>query len=210
MRETVDGKNIRIHFDGERCIHSRNCVLTLPAVFQANVEGPWINPDAATADEIAALARRCPSGAISYERLDGGPNEVPNGRNVVAVGENGPYAVRGYLRLKGEPAGTRLTLCRCGDSKSKPYCDHSHVDKGFAATGELPAAAELPAWPEGAPLAIDPIPNGPLKVAGPMEITSGSGRAAKRCSQAFLCRCGASSNKPYCDGTHRSIGFSAE
>lgn len=207
--EVVDGKHTRIRFDGSRCIHSRACVLGQPKVFKANVEGPWIDPDAASPEELLALAERCPSGAVSVERLDGGSAEQPSGRNVVAVLENGPYAVRGALEVAGQPAGTRATLCRCGASQNKPFCDGSHHAAGFAATGEFPAPAELPAWAEAAGLTVTPVPNGPLKVSGPHEVTCGTGRAVKRGTTAFLCRCGASSNKPFCDGTHGKVGFTA-
>lgn len=206
MNEVVDGKQARIRFDGSRCIHARNCVLGLPEVFKANVEGPWIDPDAASPEELLALATRCPSGAIVVERLDGAGGERPSGRNVVAVLENGPLAMRGSLQIAGS-AEVRATLCRCGASKNKPYCDASHHAAGFQATGELPAAENLPAWGPAAPLEVTPIPNGPLKLAGGHEVTGGTGRAAKRGDSAFLCRCGASKNKPWCDGTHRAIGF---
>lgn len=204
--EVVDGKNTRILFDGSKCIHARNCVLGQPLVFKANVEGPWIDPDAASQAELLALAERCPSGAIQVEPLDGGASEQPSGRNVAAVQENGPYAVRGQLSIGGQSA-LRATLCRCGASKNKPYCDSSHHTVGFQATGEFPPPSELPAWGEPGALEITPLPNGPLKVAGPHEITCGTGRAVKRGGMAFLCRCGASEGKPFCDGTHRKIGF---
>ncbi len=135
MSERVTGQALTIQFDGQKCIHSRNCVLSLPQVFRANVEGPWIHPDAASPDAVAALAARCPSGAIVVERHDGVPDELPSGRNVIAVLESGPYAVRGELSINGDRA-LRATLCRCGASKNKPYCDTSHVEAGFTATGE--------------------------------------------------------------------------
>jgi len=56
-------------------------------------------------------------------------------------------------------------------------------------------------------LAIDPQPNGPLRVRGNLEILSGTGRAVARTTTAYLCRCGGSANKPFCDGTHTKIGF---
>jgi CDGSH-type Zn-finger protein/uncharacterized Fe-S cluster protein YjdI len=206
VSEVVDGKVMRIRFDGSRCIHARNCVLGYPAVFKANVEGPWIDPDAATPEELVAAASRCPSGAIRVERVDGAAVEPPSGRNAIAVLESGPYAVRGDVRV-GESAELRATLCRCGASKNKPYCDGSHVAAGFSATGEFPAPESLPAWEAPGPLEITPLPDGPLKVAGPHEVTCGGGRAVRRASVAYLCRCGASANKPFCDGTHRKIGF---
>ncbi len=207
--EVIDGKAVRLTFDGARCIHSRSCVLTQPEVFKANVEGPWLDPDAASPEEMLAVAERCPSGAIRVERLDGAAMEQPSGRNVVAVLENGPYAVRGQLRVAGAE-NLRATLCRCGASKNKPYCDSAHLAVGFVATGEFPPPASLDAWGDRGPLEVTPIPNGPLKLAGSHEVTCGTGRAVKRGSVAFLCRCGASGNKPFCDGTHRTTGFTAE
>ena len=49
--EIVRGKSGTIHFDGQRCIHSRNCVLDRPDVFVPNVDGEWIHPERATAGE---------------------------------------------------------------------------------------------------------------------------------------------------------------
>lgn len=110
-------------------------MLSQPAVFKANVVGPWIDPDAASPEELLVVAARCPSGAIRVERLDGGAEERPSVRSVVAVLENGPYAVRGDLHLAGVPAGTRATLCRCGASANKPFCDGTHRKIGFTADG---------------------------------------------------------------------------
>lgn len=208
--EVVDGKTMRIRFDGKKCIHARQCVLGLPQVFKANVKGPWIDPDAASPQDLIAAASRCPSGAIVVERLDGQPGESPSGRNAVAVLENGPYAVRGAIHLNGQSAGPRLTLCRCGASTNKPYCDGSHTSASFAATGEFePASAQGP-WPPQGPIEVTPIKDGPLKVSGPHEVTCGTGRTIKRGSAAFLCRCGASNNKPFCDGAHKKAGFTAD
>lgn len=207
MSEVVDGRAVRITFDGARCIHARACVLGLPQVFKANVQGPWIDPDAAPPEEIVALASRCPSGAIRVERLDGGAGEAPSGRNVVAVQENGPLACRGDLILDGAPLGPRATLCRCGASKNKPFCDGSHTAAGFTATGQVPPQGTPGDWGDPGPLRIEALPDGPLKVEGPHETTCGTGATIRRAEKAFLCRCGASSNKPFCDGTHRKIGF---
>ena len=103
-----------------------------------------------------------------------------------------------------------LSHSSCGASQNKPYCDTSHHAAAFVATGEFPAPAALDPWGEPGVLEVTPIPNGPLKVAGSHEITCGTGRAVKRGGMAFLCRCGASGNKPFCDGTHRTNGFVAE
>lgn len=209
-KEVVRGKAAEIEFDGARCIHSRNCVLHRPDVFVPGVEGEWIHPDAATPDEVVSLAVNCPSGAIVARRLDGGPGETAPLVNSVRVLENGPLAVRATLLLRGIPAGYRATLCRCGASKNKPYCDGSHAGAGFKATGEPDAKPSEPLAARGGAVNVEPQPNGPLKVSGPVEILSGTGRTVDRTTEAWLCRCGQSKNKPYCDGSHKKAGFQAE
>jgi CDGSH-type Zn-finger protein len=61
-----------------------------------------------------------------------------------------------------------------------------------------------------AEVTIRPSKNGPLIVEGPVEIfdTEGNKITSDKPRHA-LCRCGASSNKPFCDGTHSKIGFQA-
>lgn len=54
------------------------------------------------------------------------------------------------------------------------------------------------------------IPNGPLKLVGPLAISIGPNSPPQCCEEAFLCRCGGSSRKPYCDGTHKKNGFRSE
>jgi CDGSH-type Zn-finger protein len=162
-------------------------------------------------ERLVDIAHACPSGAIRYRRRDGRPDETAPPVNLAATREAGPYAFRGELYLDGAPAGFRATLCRCGASKNKPFCDGSHHDAGFAASGEPPTgqATDMLAVRNG-PLHVEPQPNGPLKVRGNLEIVSGTGRMVARVTSAFLCRCGGSRNKPFCDGTHATIGFVAE
>lgn len=207
--ETYPGKAVTITIHAGRCIHSRNCVLGRPDVWVPNAPGAWVHPDAAPADVVAAIAQSCPSGAITYQRHDGGAQEQAPAVNTIRVRENGPLAVHAELRIDGQPAGYRATLCRCGASKNKPFCDNSHQDSGFRATGE-PASVDAPALAQrNGVLEIKPKPNGPLIVNGPVELCSGTGRAVTRAEQLFLCRCGGSANKPFCDGSHKRNGFSA-
>ena len=209
-REEVRGKRVVLRFEAGKCIHSRHCVLDRPDVFVPNVSGEWIHPDAATPEEVAGLALACPSGAITYERLDGGANESAPMVNTAWVRENGPIAIHAPLTLGGRSVGLRATLCRCGASQRKPFCDGSHGSSGFSATGEPATQESQPLEARGGPLKLSPTPNGPLRVDGPLELVSGTGRTLHRVTRVFLCRCGASSNKPFCDGTHAKIGFQAE
>ena len=208
--EEARGSKVIIRFEAKKCIHSRHCVLGRPDVFVPNVEGEWIHPDRATPEDIAFIAKSCPSGAITYERLDGGENEAPPTVNLVRLRENGPLAFHAPVSIAGQAAGLRVTLCRCGASRNKPYCDGSHAGAGFAATGE-PASQTSEALPaRNGTIEITPRPNGPLQIKGALEVVSGTGRTIARATETFLCRCGASGNKPFCDGTHKRIGFVSE
>ena len=59
------------------------------------------------------------------------------------------------------------------------------------------------------PVTVKVIPDGPLMVKGECELQDGQGTPmpAKGGDTIFLCRCGSSANKPYCDGTHKKIPF---
>jgi CDGSH-type Zn-finger protein/uncharacterized Fe-S cluster protein YjdI len=203
----IEGERLTIVYEGRKCIHSRFCVTGAPKVFLANVVGPWINPDAMDADKLVEVSNACPSGAIRYKRKDGKPDETAPPVNLVSIREGGPYAVHADIRLDGASGFFRATLCRCGASKNKPYCDGSHHDVGFSATGEPPTGkADMLPVRDG-PLSIEPELDGPLRVRGNLEITSGTGRVVARVTQTRLCRCGGSSSKPFCDGTHSKIEF---
>ena len=175
-------------------------------VFLANTRGAWIHPEAAPLEQVVRVAHNCPSGAITYTRHDGGPQEQAPPVNVIRIRENGPYAVAADVSM-GDVTFTRATLCRCGKSKTKPYCDNSHRAAGFTATGEPETIDSDPLEFRGGTLVIEPLRDGPLQVMGNVEICSGTGRTVKRCQNARLCRCGGSSSKPFCDGTHARIGF---
>ena len=207
--EEVRGEKVLLRFDGRRCIHSRQCVLGAPDVFLANVEGPWIHPDAMTPEALAEVAHACPSGAITYERLDGGPPETAPPSTSRASGER-PIALHGDITINGHGTMLRATLCRCGASKNKPFCDNAHRAIGFKATGEPETQASEPLAVRGGTLTLTPYPNGPVGFQGSVEVVSGTGRTVARKSRGALCRCGQSASKPFCDGTHAKVGFAAE
>ena len=205
--ETIPGKEFVIHFDAKRCIHSRNCVLDRPDVFVPNVKGEWIYPDKADASGMAQLAHNCPSGAIRYERVDGTKPEHAPIVNTARVRENGPLTIHAPMSIAGVDAGFRATLCRCGQSQNKPFCDGGHTAAGFLATGEPATQVFQVLDKRDGPLNITPAENGPLIVSGNLEVVSGTGRTTNKVVRTALCRCGHSANKPYCDGTHTKAGF---
>jgi CDGSH-type Zn-finger protein/uncharacterized Fe-S cluster protein YjdI len=205
--EIASGHLLTIKFEAKRCIHSRFCVLGQPSVYKANVQGPWIDPDAATIEDNIGVAHSCPSGAITYDRKDGGPEESAPNVNLLTLRENGPYALRAPLMIDGEFAGFRATLCRCGASKNKPFCDASHYEIGFSATGE-PAMGTFEALGMcDGEVEITLYHNGRLALAGNLEIFSGTSRTIVKTMSRGLCRCGHSANMPYCNGTLARIGF---
>jgi CDGSH-type Zn-finger protein/uncharacterized Fe-S cluster protein YjdI len=205
--ETYDGAQISIVIRQSRCIHSRNCVLDAPSVFVPNVPGAWVHPDNAPPETVMAVALNCPSGAIRYRRNDGGAQEKAPDVNTIRIRENGPLALHAELSIAGDRSSYRATLCRCGASGKKPYCDGSHAQAGFHASGEPATKESPPADKRNGLLEVTPTPNGPLMVVGSGEIVSGTGRTVARIEKTYLCRCGASENKPFCDGSHVKAGF---
>ena len=129
-RQAYPGKRITILDNRAICAHAGICTDKLASVFRYGEE-PWIVADGAAADEVMETIRQCPSGALSY--AEAGPLERAP---MITVTANGPYAVTGGIELVGVPFGDgasreHYTLCRCGASKNKPFCDGSHWDAGF-------------------------------------------------------------------------------
>ncbi|MFK7929182.1 MAG: CDGSH iron-sulfur domain-containing protein [Myxococcota bacterium] len=207
---TYKSDTMTVHWDQARCIHAGACTRGLRAVFDVKKK-PWIQPDQADDDAIAATVAACPSGALWAERANG-IQETPPAKNTVRLEVNGPMHLHGNLHLGEEPApgaGTRASLCRCGKSRNMPYCDNHHKEAGWKDPA-APPAGELATIEATGPLAIQAFPNGPVQVTGGCEIVDRDGNAVFRGSQTWLCRCGQSSNKPFCDGSHKAAGFSTE
>jgi CDGSH-type Zn-finger protein/uncharacterized Fe-S cluster protein YjdI len=206
------GKEIDVQWDGRLCIHIGECGNAQGDLFVGGRD-PWCIPDTSAKSEVREIVERCPSGALSYRDKDGVP-EVAPAENTVTVAYNGPLYARGELAIQGAPEDMpgvrfRAALCRCGRSANKPFCDNTHIEVGFQDYGSVGERGPgLTA--KGGPLTINPIPDGPLVVNGNLSIRAASGRLAWEGDQTALCRCGGSKNKPFCDGTHRTIGFKTE
>lgn len=126
---------IVVQWYAERCIHSGACVRALPDVFDPQ-RRPWVILEGHSADEVAAAIEKCPTGALTYARGDGGPQErVPEITSARAM-RNGPLFVRGNLRVTDASGAVlreapRLAFCRCGRSGHMPFCDNTHRQTGF-------------------------------------------------------------------------------
>lgn len=124
---------VTVYYDAARCVHFAECVRGLPEVFDTT-RRPWIQPDQATADRVAEVIRRCPSGALHYV-LEPGPAEPADGVTTVVPWPNGPLLIRGDLELSlsDKDSGdaprqvreTRMAACRCGRTGNAPFCDGS-------------------------------------------------------------------------------------
>ncbi len=210
---TYEGKDADVSWDGRLCIHIQECGRAKGELFVGGRK-PWCQPDQVDVEEVVAVVERCPTGAITFSVKDGSVEETADEKNTAVVTNNGPLHVRGDLDIQDAPddmPGTkyRASLCRCGHSNNKPFCDNSHDDAGFVDHGAVGETGESLAE-EGGTLTIRRAPNGPLLVSGNLSIIAGSGRVAWQGTRTALCRCGHSQNKPFCDGAHKAAGFEAE
>jgi CDGSH-type Zn-finger protein len=133
-RDSYAGKRITVHDNRGICSHAGFCTDSLKSVFRMGSE-PWIDPDGAAVQEIVATIRKCPSGALSYS-IGGAEHRDQEREAAVTVTDHGPYAVTGGVELLGvafgqEASREHYTLCRCGASKNKPFCDGSHWQVEF-------------------------------------------------------------------------------
>jgi|APCry1669189101_1035198.scaffolds.fasta_scaffold00136_8 uncharacterized Fe-S cluster protein YjdI len=134
---------ITVYWRPELCIHSANCLIGLPQVFNS-VKRPWINANAAGSEEIIKTVNTCPSRALTY--LKNSTNAANDQKKPsvqcdpavkIQVLKNGPLLIRGQFQLT-DTEGKEIVLnndvaaiCRCGASKKKPFCDGTHHHIGF-------------------------------------------------------------------------------
>jgi CDGSH-type Zn-finger protein len=147
---------------------------------------------------------------------DAALGEKPVSENVIRISPDGPLYFRGQIKIDAEDgrallSNTSAALCRCGGSQNKPLCDGTHSKIAFSDEGmAAPAAdgdAEMSASAHGDAMKISPRLNGPLHVQGKLRIENAAGDLIFRGNDAWICRCGGSKNKPFCDGTHKAIGY---
>jgi CDGSH-type Zn-finger protein len=127
------GQQIVIVDNTDVCCRDRSCITELPQVFET------CDPNAASPEEIINTIRKCPSGALTYKI--GGEHCQDFGREpAMTIAKNGPIRVVGGIDLNDETGSKpackeHYTLCRCGGSRNKPFCDGTHEDIGFGDDG---------------------------------------------------------------------------
>ena len=159
-----EGGAADVAWDGRLCIHLSECTRAKGDIFESG-RNPWCQSDGADCDYVAEVVLRCPTGALTYRRKDGGVEEAPEPENTIMVSSHGPLYVRGDLLIDGaaeDMPGVRFraALCRCGESKNKPFCDNSHEEAGFRDSGAC-GDTGAPLIETGGALEVKQAPNGP-------------------------------------------------
>ena len=163
QRDSYPGEQVTIFDNRGTCQHSGLCTDRLATVFRTDAE-PFVAPSGGRLDEIIRAVRDCPSGALSYAlddaearaQVDWDGTRPP----AIEVTKDGPYRVTGQITVAsatGEPepqgAGAsreHYALCRCGQSRNKPFCSGMHWYVGFR-DPEPPRSPTLYEWAGGLP-----------------------------------------------------------
>ena len=130
---TIPGEGVTLRDDKTLCTHAGFCGTKDSSVWKMIKE----TDDTERRSLLMAMVARCPSGRLT-QRLPGADTDLePDLRPAVHVAADGAYEVTGRVRVQrrdGRPLETRnrMSLCRCGASSNKPFCDGSHSDIGFA------------------------------------------------------------------------------
>lgn len=141
------GVGVTVHDDRTRCAHFGQCTSWLPGVFRTEAE-PFVDPAEARGADIAAVVADCPSGVLAYS-VDGELVERPGTPSITPT-PMGRTGCRGtdVVGADGRPyeSRERQTLCRCGHSRNKPFCDGSHSYAGFRDPAQPAAVPSLYEW----------------------------------------------------------------
>src|SRR3954453_6103366 len=132
VSRTYATDRIEVVWEPHLCVHVGEGFQRLPQVFDPWAR-PGVRPDAAHPDTLADVVMRCPSGALHFRRLDAGPQEADLSatRSSWSRLPDGPMQLPGHAKRVGADGttireDTRMVLCRCGSSRTKPLCDGTH------------------------------------------------------------------------------------
>lgn len=132
---TFEAPGITVRDDRSLCTHAGFCGTRLASIWKLLDDGS--TADSIVRAQVITMVERCPSGALTFRVDPEGDDIEPELPAAIGVIEDGPLFVSGRVavrRADGEWLETRnrVTLCRCGASGTKPLCDGSHKDAGFA------------------------------------------------------------------------------
>ena len=134
--------------------------------------------------------------------------------NSIMVRPNGPLICKGdnditLLDSEGSVIlkDKEFALCRCGMSKSKPFCDGSHKSREEDMTQSFSDDRAESIEDVSDSLTITVKANAMYSFKGPVTIFSRDGQSKTTRTKGALCRCGHSTKKPFCDVKHKKFGF---
>ncbi len=134
---------ITVFWRPELCIHSANCLVGLPEVFDSS-ERPWIKIGGASSKDIIKTINTCPSRALLYlkntnyslRKSRKKSNKTPKFARIQIL-KDGPAIISGNFVLRDSSKKKihleteKAAICRCGASQKKPLCDGTHLNIGF-------------------------------------------------------------------------------
>ena len=127
----VDGHQVTVSYTPVLCGHIAACQALHKEVFDP-AKKPWIQPENGSLDRILAVVKACPSGALRISVDGEEEHHIDSDQTSIRINKNGPYVVKN-VELEAEFNGAGASekeyiLCRCGQSKNKPFCDGTHHD----------------------------------------------------------------------------------
>lgn len=144
IKKEYSNDEITITWESSKCIHAKACWKELKTVFKP-LERPWINPKGDSSEKIIKQINKCPSGALDYyyNKNNKMSEEVKEEVMVkLKANKNGSLKVTGTVEIE-LPDGTtevksgRFSICRCGLSENKPFCDGAHKETNFDANWDI-------------------------------------------------------------------------
>lgn len=135
--EEFKGKDLTVVDNVGACSHAGFCVKGSPDVFFAHINGKRIShPDNETKEETIKTIKKCPSGSLAY-KIDGKLYDEYFTEPEIHISKDGPLYIRGNIKFadankSNSQSKEHYTLCRCGASKNKPFCDGNHAEIEFS------------------------------------------------------------------------------
>lgn len=135
VERVYQGEGIEVSWEPSLCIHFAACIRGSVAAFNPR-RRPWIDVGAEPPEKIAEIVSHCPTGALHARWADGTPAETVPDAMIVTPTLDGPLFLHGRVTVRDRQGNVvredvRMALCRCGNSKNKPFCDNSHDEVHF-------------------------------------------------------------------------------